>query len=325
MRKLAKLIIDSALGKSKTDNFWNMSATLLLSLIIEVVCAQEEQYRNMYNVANLIDVFSYKPQAIDKLVVAVGNPMLTSEYKSFNTYESRVLSSIIATLKSATELFKDDDIARVTAYDSIDIASYRNTPSILFVNSSISDLQYHSLISTIFFTQAFAEILSAIPPKKSLGIFLLLDEAASLTLQGVLPTVYAQIRKYFGGAMCCYQSQFQMNTCFSDAESKSIRESSYISEFLPGQSIQTSTEISAMLGDYDFLTSEGTKKSRRLLHPDEVRINENAIAFAGNMPGMQLKLTPFFKNRSLFKLTEIPPYFPDTLGSDYFPPLLPLD
>lgn len=325
MRKLASLIMYSALGRSASDNFWNANAALLLSLLIEVVCNQEEAVRNMYNVAYLCDVFGYNAKAVDKLVLRCNNARLLSEYKSLISYESKVLSSVTSTVKAAVEIFKDEDIARVTSYDSIDIESYRSTPSILFINSSLGDLKYHALISSIFFTQVFNAVMSAIPPKSALGIFFLLDEASSLSLHGILPTAFANIRKYFAGILTSYQSYHQMISLFGDSEARAIRECCYCTEYLPGQNLQTASEISSTLGDYEFINPEGVKKTRPLLLPNEVRENDAAILFAGNMPGMQLRLKPYFHNPQLRKLTEVPPYYPPARSLPDLPPLLPLE
>jgi type IV secretory pathway TraG/TraD family ATPase VirD4 len=324
IKKVANLIVYTTMGRSTGDPFWNMAATTLLRIMIEITSSQPEEYRTMTNVVHLLDTFTFKPESIDRLVVKANNPSLLAAYKSLVAYDSKLLTSITATVKAATEIFHDPEVALTTAYDTIDFEAFREEPTVLFINNSVSDLKYLASITSILFTQLLGHIMRRIPSHGELPIFLLLDESSSLNLAGIMPAAVSNIRKHRAGILQVYQSYHQLASIYGPDDAKSIKENCYASLYLPGQNLETAKEISSLLGVFEYETERGGTKHRQLLLPNEVRELSDALLIAGNHRAAKVTLHPYYNNPQLRRLASSAPYYPDGLLPFETPPLIPL-
>ncbi len=323
IKKISSLLIYTPMGRSSGDPFWNAAAATLLRVMLELVCSQLPEYRTMANVVRLIDVFTFKPEIVDRLIVQANNPGLLAAYKSLVAYDAKLLTSITATCKAATEIFHDPEVALTTAYDSIAFEGFRKERTILFINNSISDVRYYAVLTSLLFTQFFGHVMRGIPSDDDLPIFFLLDEASSLNLSGILQTAVSNIRKHRAGILQVYQSMAQLGMYGND-EAKSIREACFASLYLPGQNIETSREISSLLGTFEYETEKGGTKQRQLLMPDEVRTLDAGLLVAGNYRAARLKLHPYYQDPRMRRLTTLEPYYPSGILPFDTPPLIPL-
>lgn len=324
IKKVASLLVYTAMGHTTGDPFWNAASTTLLRVMIELVCAQPEAYRTMANVVRLLDVFTYKPETIDRLAVQANSPGLLAAYKSLVAYDTKLLTSITATLKAATEIFHDPDVALATAYDTLDFEVFRKVPTVLFINNSIPDVKYYAVLTSILFTQFFGHVMRNIPPTAALPVFFLLDEASSLNLGGIMPAAVSNVRKHRCGILQVYQSLHQLASIYGHDNAKSIREACFATLYLPGQNIETAKEISAMLGVFEYETETGATRQRQLLMPHEVRELGEALLIAGNYRAAKIKLHPCYDSPQLRRLTSIKPFYPEDMLPFDEPPLIPL-
>lgn len=306
--KISELIIFNALGRGK-DPFWNISATNCLSIFIELVCTLAEEQKTMHTVVSLINTYTYNPEQIDSLIVRAKNAALLSEYKVFNSYDSKIVQGIIASIKAALKIFSDPQVALATSYDSVSFEHCRKKPTIIFFNNNVTSMKYYGLITAIFFEQFFAEILSRIPDKKELPVFFLIDEAASLYLSSLQITI-ANIRKVRAGIMAIFQSYHQIVNLYGAENAKSIVENCFTAVYLPGQPLDVSRDISATLGSFEFEDEHGHRHTRLLLTPDEVRQLDESLLLCGNRRAIKLPMKFFYKNYSLRSLSQISPFVP---------------
>lgn len=308
-QKISEQIIYTALGRGGKDPFWNVSASSCLSLFVELACSLPEEQRTMSSVIQMINTFSYNPEAIDKLVVRAKNPVLLQEYKVFVSYDPKVVQSVIATVKAATKIFSDPFVAVTTAYDSIDFEACRKMPTAIFFNNSVTNMKYFGVITSIFFEQFFAEILSRIPDKKELPVFFLIDEASSLYLNS-LQTVCSNIRKSRAGLMAIFQSYHQVVSMYGSDDANAIRENCFTSVYLPGQPLDVCKELSTVLGSFQFTDDTGNKHTRLLLTPSEVHEMEEALVLCGNKRAIRLPMRPYYESTKLQALSTLKPYQP---------------
>lgn len=321
IQKLSSLLVRNALGESK-DKFWNTSAETMLSLFIRyLVYYTDPEYRNLCNVLHLINVFAGNPEKIDRLMVKTKDEKLLIEYKALVAYGERTLTSIIATSKAALSLWTDETVAKITSVDSIDFAEFRKKKIALFINNSVADMAYYSPLSSLFFQQLLNEILSRIPDKSENNVFLLLDEAGSMFLPG-LSTAIANIRKYAGGILLVYQDYHILEHNYGVYEAKNISANCYARCYLPGQPIETAKMLELTLGKFEYEDEKEIRHTRQLMMADEVRMTDRAIILIGNKPPIHAKLQPYYKNRKLKSLTEIPPYSPENKLPFDTPPLI---
>lgn len=308
IKKLSRLLIHTSLGTGGKDPFWNSSAESLLSIFIRyVIFYTEKQYHTLYNVLCLINAFSGTPQKVDKLFVQAKDDDLLSEYKAFVAYDSKMLMSFVATVRTALSIFADPQIARVTSTDSIDFESFREEKTILYINNNVNDMKYYSVLSSIFFEQFFASVMSRLPKQNEKPILFLLDEASSLYLN-ILPTAISNIRKYNSGILQVYQSQGQLFDLYGVPQGRNIIANCFSKVYMSGQPLETARELELILGKYEYIDDENNRRTRQLLTMDEIRILKESIILCGNLPPIKAKMIPYYEQRELKKLTSLPPY-----------------
>lgn len=308
-KRISKLLIQTSLGGGgKTDPFWNASAESLLSIFIRYVLFHtDEQHHTLYNVLCLINTFSGSPQKVDKLFVQAKDDDLLADYKAFVAYDSKMLMSIVATVRTALSIFADPGVARVTSTDTIDFESFRNEKTILYINNNVNDMKYYSALSSIFFEQFFASVMSKLPKQEDLPIFFLLDEASSLYLS-ILPIAISNIRKYDAGILQIYQSQSQLFDLYGIPQGRNIVANSFSKVYMSGQPLETARELELILGKYEYIDDDNNRRTRQLLTMDEIRILSESIILVGNLPPIKAKMIPYYEQKELNRLSQLPPY-----------------
>lgn len=308
IKKLCKLLIHTSLGSGGKDPFWNSSAELLLTLFIRYVFYHtEKKNHTLYNVLCLINDFSGSPEKVDKLFVETKDDDLLSDYKSFVSYDAKMLMSFVATVRTALSIFADPHVASITSSDTIDFESFRKEKTVLYINNNVNDMKYYSVLSSIFFEQFFATVMSKLPEQADLPVFFLLDEASSLYLN-ILPTAISNIRKYNAGILQIYQSQSQLFDLYGVPQGRNIVANSYSRVYMSNQPLETARELELILGKYEYIDAENNKRTRQLLTMDEIRILKEAIILCGNLPPIKAKMIPYYEQRELKRLATLPPY-----------------
>jgi type IV secretion system protein VirD4 len=323
IQKISQTIIDNALGSS-IDIFWNRSAQGLINLMIRYLKFHtEEKYHTMSNVLNLLNSFIGNPTAVDRLFVYAHDPILLAEYKSYVGIGEKTLGSIIATCKSALNIWNDEIVSLITSHDNIDFKKFRHNKIALFLNSSTTSMKYHSTISAIFFSQFFDEILSKLPNENENNILFLLDEASSFYLPE-LPLVVANCRKYSTGVMLVFQDTMIMDSMYGTNEAHNIRANCFSKVYLPGQPNITCRELEQTLGKFEYADKDGKRQIRSLLLADEIRQTDKALILLGNLAPIHTKLYPFYKNEKLLSYSNLPMINLTNELPFSLPPILPL-
>ncbi|MFZ1424801.1 MAG: type IV secretory system conjugative DNA transfer family protein [Saprospiraceae bacterium] len=324
IQKLASLLVRNALGDAK-DPFWNKSAEAIISLFTRyLIFYSEPEFRTLYNVLHLINVFAGNPEKIDRLIVIAKDEKMLSEYKAFVAYGDKTLSSILATAKASLTLFTDETVASITSFDTIDFSEFRKKKIALFINNSVPDMHYYGALSSLFFQQYFNELLVRIPDKNENNIFFLLDEASSMYLPG-LSTTISNIRKYNSGILLIYQDYHQLEHVYGSYEAKNITANCYAKVYLPGQPIETCKMLETTLGRFEYEDENEVRHIRQLMTADEIRMSDRAIVLIGNKPPIHAKLRPYYNDWKLNSLTMLAPYEPSNKLPFDFPPLIQLD
>lgn len=308
IQKVASMLIENSLGKGSKDPFWNTQAVSLLSMLISIVKKQESEYQNLFNVRQLLNKMGGNPKEVDALFSRYADEILFSEYKSFIAFDEKVVSGVLATCKAALQIFADDAVARVTSTDTINFETFRKKPVALFIQNSIFDQKYYSVLTSIFFEQFLGFLLSKIPGNDEQDVYLLIDEAASLFLP-TLPLAVANVRKHRSGIMLLVQDFSQIIHHYGRYDAEAIKSNCFSKLYFSGQSLETTKELESILGKYEFEDEKGHKVVRALMTSDEIRImpKNKALLICGNLPPIVTKLRPFYKRRFLRQLSHIPP------------------
>jgi type IV secretion system protein VirD4 len=307
IQKVALLIIRNALGESKNDPFWEQSAIMLISLFGRLlVFHQPPQYRTLHNVLRLIETFSVNGTAVDRLIVLTRDEELLTAYKATVAMSDKTLQSVIATARTALNLFCDPEVCKTTATNSIDFSRLRKDPVALYVCNPLKDLMYFKPLSALFFQSLFNYVLSRIPSGKERSIFFLLDECATMTFPNLSTTV-SNIRKFSAGLLLCMQDEMSLISRYGATEAHQIKTNCGTQVFLKGQPLHTCKELAQVLGKYTYTDEKGVERTRELMTPDEIRMSEEAIILIGNAAPLKCKMVPYFENITMSGLGRSTP------------------
>ena len=246
INKVADLLVRQTIDKNASDPFWSLQSKALLSIFIRLALYQPKEYQNMANVLHLLNHFAANPKKIDLLIVKT-DPKLILDYKALIANSEKTLQNIVASAKAALQLFDDPEIAKTTAFDSIDFEQLRKEPTIIFLHNSVADMKYVNTLNGIFFEQLYGHILLKLPEKKDLDLFIILEEASSLYVP-MLPVAIANTRKHRCGNVICVQAPGFLETLYK-TDAPNITANCVTKIFLPGQtSMEVLKEIETLSG-----------------------------------------------------------------------------
>lgn len=309
IQKLSKMIVRNALGTAPKDPFWNMASENLISLCIQYILEHTSQeYHTLSNVHYLISTLGYAPERVDKLFIRAHERLLT-EYKSFVAYGDKTLASIVATCRAALSLFATDgSVALVTSHDTIQFADFRKEKIALFINTSVIDMRYYSLITSLFLEQFFAEVMSHLPNKnkRELPVFFLIDEASSLYFNSLQITL-SNCRKYASGILQIYQSASQLVDLYTAPVARAITENSFARVHMAGQPITVAQELEATLGKFEYVDEKGARQIRSLMTAPEIRESKESLILCGNNRVIKTRTVPYFEQIRFSWLTSLQP------------------
>lgn len=306
-QKIAGMLVRNVLN-TPSDPFWSISASNLISLCIRILLHQDRKYQNFANVRHVVQLLTFEPKEIDKLVAQTNAQDIISDYKSFIAQDTKLRTSIIATAMSALQIFADPIVAKVTSKDTVDLETLRKKKTAIFLHSSTSDMKYYATLISIFFEQTTKVLMTKLPEKEDNYVFFILDELSSLYLPS-LEIIIANIRKYKGSLLCILQSFQQLINIYGREQANAIRMNCFAKMYFAGLDHQTASELSQQLGKYEWTEDEtGKKHTRELATADEIRMmpREKAILICGNYNPMKLTLTPYYNNPFLKLRTQIP-------------------
>jgi type IV secretory pathway TraG/TraD family ATPase VirD4 len=326
IQKISSMLVQSALGGKTSDPFWNTQAVGLLAMLITLLKTQDSKHQNLHNLRHLLNNMGGNPEAVDSLFSKHANDILFSEYKAFLSYDTKVISGVVATCKAALQIFSDESVAKVTSFDNLNFMDFRDKPVALFIQNSVADQRYYSTLTSIFFEQFFSFILSRFQGKQEKDIFFLIDEASSLYLP-TLPLAVANVRKHNSGILLMLQDFNQLVHNYGKYEADSIKSNCFTKMYFTGQSLETARELEQILGRLEYEDDKGNRVIRSLLTNDEIRMMDTnrALLVCGHHPPIIAKLKPYYKRMSFRNYSNIPaPELNNQIEADTIP-LLPLN
>ena len=323
IQKVASMLIETSMGGKSKDPFWNTQGVALLTILITILKKQETQFQNLYNVRHLLNQLGSNAEAVDALFSKDADEVLFSEYKSFISYDDKVVNGVIATCKAALQIFSDESVAKVTSFDTLNFQQFRDTPTVLFIQNSVADQKYYSVLTSLFFEQFFSFLLGRFPNKNEQDIFLLIDEASSLNLP-TLPLAVANVRKHRAGCMLLFQDYGQLVHHYGKFNADAIKSNCFAKMYFTGQSLETTKELEQTLGKYEYEEENEKKVVRSLMTSDEIRMmkSNRALLICGNNPPIMARLKPYYKRSEYRKYSELqPPVSTGEINLDTIPVL----
>lgn len=296
--KICSALVRNALGKGGDNAFWNVQATSFLALMCGIAKTLGGEYNNFANVKQLVELFIIDSKKIDALIAKSGEPELIQEYKLFLSLDQRVMSNVIATCRAACSLWVDNHIKTMTSFDTIDFASFRKEKTILFIRTNTADMQYYSVLTSLFMQQFFGSIMEQLPEKKDKHIFFIIDEASSIYLPETLQIALSNLRKYNSGILLILQDYNQLRHLYGNAQAEAIKTNCYTRIYFPGQPIDVCRDLEQMLGKYQYEDKQGRSQTRQLLTADEIQTMEedHALIFCTGKRACYAKMKPYYRH-----------------------------
>lgn len=303
---LAEMIVAPSMRASK-DIFWPLMSARLLTLMFKIQKKLSPKFQNLANTRHLVNLMQGSPKQLDKLVISVADDELFSEYKAMIGHDSKLRSNIIASTESVLSIFGDENVARVTSFDTLDLASFRQRKTALYVNINVMTARYYSFLVEILFRQIFDEFMSKLPTNE-LPCFMLLDEMGSITVKGFAEAL-ANLRKYKVSVCYALQSRNQLIERIGREDALTCLANSYHQVIFPGMETELAEDLRKRLGQWSFTRDNGSKGTREIMTVSElIHLEEgHAIYVSGPSRPMKIKLHPYYKNFWMRKKASLPP------------------
>lgn len=296
-------------GMPGPRDYWTQSAEQVIILFATALWQYgSKEYVNMYNLANIVDVYSYSPEAIERWVIRTGDARLISQLKALAVVPGKTLQSTLATAKTMLAIYRSDAIARLTATNTItDFDTFRREKTALFIRGNPSTARLYRSVTASLCDTLFSHLLNRVPGRDELPVTFLLDEANLIRLEDTLPTAMALGRKHRISIVTLWQDFNQVEAVYGKHEAATIYANSRFKVYMPsGQPLATCEMLSRQLGKYEVKTENGTR-IRELLTAQEIFQLQKVLVLNGNNKPMLLDPRPYYLNPKLKALTEMEP------------------
>jgi type IV secretion system protein VirD4 len=315
--RLADLLISTTLDKGGGDVFWKLASVNLTQVLLRILLHQPKEYHNLANLIRLLQLFAVDHQKVDGWVAQAADEKLMIDYKEIISMPEKTLMNVVSSVKSALQLFDDPEIARTTAYDTIDFEQLRREPTAIFLNNTLSDQRYISILNSLFFEQFYSYALEKLPARNDLPIFVILEECASLYIP-MLAQATATCRKAKVGNFLTVQSHSQLKSFYKD-RAETIKANCRTKIWLTGQtSLEELREIETLGGKRIYRDEKNVERTVPLVAADSIRMlpEDRSLILSGNHPLILAKSSPYYHSLWFAPLAKIPPlpfenYIPD--------------
>ena len=243
---------------NRVDPFWDEAAQLLLQACIAyLIETSRKNDHNFSNVMKMLEMFTNAGDLEDeKAVVDIMFDELAKEkptcyavktYKKFRVAANRTLRSIIISLNAKMGLFDTPEIARMTAFDSVDIPSIGDKKTALFVVVSDTDRSM-DVLANIFFTQAMNELCRHADKdcedyRLPVPVRFILDDFATNCRINQFPRMIASIRSREISTMLLIQAESQLYERYNN-DGKTIIGNCDTYMYMGGNDVETAESVS---------------------------------------------------------------------------------
>lgn len=304
--RYSQVLVKNNLEDAEYD-YWAQSGENIISFFTYAIYKYADpEFANMANVLNMIQVFSFAPDKIDKWILSTGNERIINRYKSLVATPEKTLQCSIATATNILAIYNNPSIAAITSKNTLPFDEFRKKKTILYVCGSPSMVQFCRGICACYFESFFAHILQKLPSNSDLPITFLLDEAATMRM-GSLPKILELGRKYSISVGTLWQDYNQIEHIYGKNQASNIFANSKLKVFMPsGQPLATCRMLEELLGRYSFRDEKEILRTRELLNAQEIFQLKQILLLNGNNKPLLLDPKPYFENYKLKKLTELP-------------------
>ena len=303
---LGDMLMASQMRGSK-DVFWPSSGARAVAIQIRLLKQLPKQYHNLVNLKILNDEMLGSTK-VDKLCSLYADDRLFSEYRALIGQDTKVLANILSTIQTALKALSDDELARCTSVNTLDFSVFRKKKTALYIWTDVMS-NYHAFIYEMLFTFMFREFMKELPAKRDLPINVLADEMGSFTVKG-FPEALANLRKYDVSVICCIQNRSQLEERYGRHDAQTIMANCWSKLIFPGMETDMARELEQRIGKWTFDRTDGKGRGTRevMTVPELIHLDaDQAMLVAGPHAPMKVKIKPYYKERKMRGISELPP------------------
>lgn len=312
---LAKILVESALGRDPQTMFWNDGGSTIIETLIKLLKDYHPNHANLANVRYLLNSFGTDGSNIAPLFTQPNvDRGLFSEFSGFINQETKILQGFLSTAKTALKALTDPEIATLLGSDTLNFRTIRSQPTILYVICRESLIPHFSFLIKVFYSQFFNYCMEGVYPT-DLPIYVYMDEFGNLGELNEFHTILTTVRKYGVSVSLILQDIEQLTNIYGSQQASIIMNGGTSSKlFLPGMSQSSCETLCKILGtatiqDTNWLTQrKDVAYGRALLTAQEIRTMKigTGVLIHGNKLPIQLNMVPYYKNKKLNASTKIP-------------------
>lgn len=323
-------------GKSE-EQFWaNVAKKLMVAVMLHLKEAEPDAAFS--RVADMLCSLTY--EELKSALLTSPSRAAKNEIRTFFDYlalNPKLIGSVMTDISSRFQLLVSDQVKAVTTRNDIDFAAMTAHPIALYLSIPRRYAERYQPLLACFMMQMFSvwEQIASTTGQLPRGIMCYLDEFANL---GYIPNISGYIstaRSSRIALLIVLQSFNQLDEKYGQEVRKNIlsqttthlllsgagiEETEYYSQRIGNSTIQKATESfsgESLLNNTVSRTKDET--GRRLLMSDEIRTmsTDRMLMIPSTSAPILLQTTPYFLDRSLKDLTQIPP--PKQKGSLLMP------
>jgi type IV secretion system protein VirD4 len=310
------------------DPFWTNCARYLICSIVLHLRATEPD-APLSRLADFIASKSF--EEIKDLLTE--SPSAEAKRKAANflanmAHNERLIGSIMTDIGNRFQLFDSDNVRAVTSINEIDFNAMVDRPTALYLSIPRSEVPIYRPLMACFTMQMFRawEQRAASSPNGSLprGIACYMDEFANI---GHIPGYahFISTARYLRVSLLMVLQNFsQLDAAYGADDAETIRANANTHLLLPGAGLRECQYYSERIGNTTVPTWTRSKKpgawtgladtwtqseaQRRLLTPEEIRTMppRSVLLLRSTLPPMMLTATPYYEDRKLSQLANIP-------------------
>ena len=299
------------------DPVWNEGAISILEVLSKCLAYTYPDFLNLPNLNYLVNLFGEKGQALDAWVAKSSmNPLDPTDlsvvymWQGLTQSNKNMLSSYGAIAKTALKQLNNPELQGLLAKNDIDFLSFRKQKTIMYLIIPAHQQQYYQFIIDLFYSRFFNIMMKALPQKRDLSIYCLMDEFGSSYVHGFAELIN-NIRKYRVSLSIVFQSIAQLRAKYGDsAEAVKGGIGSYL--VFSGADYTTAKEMSDIIGKRvmvsrnKFTDVQEKVQELDLLSAGAIRTLENneCLFLSKNRHPILIKATPFYKNNHFHRATK---------------------
>ncbi len=188
MAQICADVIIKNTSSGKSDHFWDSSElNLLKALILYIDCERKDEYKSLGEAYKMISNLTEKELEERFEVLPNGHPA-KAPYNIFKQAGEKVRGGVIVGLGSRLQVFQNELIRNITAYNEIDLSLPGKEKAAYFCISSDQDSTF-DFLSSLFFSFLFIKLIryadfNGIDGKLPVAVNFVLDEMPNI---GAIP------------------------------------------------------------------------------------------------------------------------------------------